>query len=241
MNDVSFPALPQRLDPLSCFHKAQQHALFQTLARLSATDPHSPPCVRYVLGQVHDMLRYGERLARAIGLHAVSWIAPHCPQGAARLALRLDEQLRSIAGLDDAHRAIAAMDAGMRGPALASLMQGVRAHAAQALGAIAHAESEARRVLWPVHDDDALAMLERAILAEFDPVELRYAMQWLIPAVHTGERVRLFAILAGQGDGQLANAFFAMSKDLLCRADHDALLQAIGSDGAAGRFGMRGG
>lgn len=226
MTEPSLPAPEQRFDPFSCFHKTQQLAVFQTLTRLAAADPRSPACVRLVLGQVYDMLRYCERLTRAIGFHVVSWTEAHCPERAVRIALCCDEQLWSIAGLGQAHGAIVSMNAAMRGQALASLQQGLRAYAATALKAMAHTESEAHAVLWAAHGDHELGLLEKAILGEFDSTELKYAMQWLIPAIHVDERVRMVSLLE-EHDDRLAGAFIAMGKDLLSRDDHAQLLEAL--------------
>lgn len=238
MTEPSFPSLEQRFDPLSCFHKTHHLAVSQTLARLSAADPRAPACVRLALGEVYDMLRYCERLTRAIGYHVVSWTEAQCPERAVRIALHCDEQLWSIAGLGEAHGAVVSMNAGMRGQALVSLQQGVRAYAAHALKAMAHTESEALAVLWAAHGDRELARLEKAILGEFDSTELKYAMQWLIPAIHIGERVRIVSLLDEHDDDRLTGAFVAMSKDLLCRDDYEQLLEALAPARTGAMAGM---
>jgi hypothetical protein len=162
-------------------------------------------------------------------------VAPHCAQRAAGIALRYDEQLSSIARLRQAHGAIVAMGAAPRAEALVSLQLDLRAYAAQALADMAYIEGEANPVLRAVHDDRELAMLEKAMLAEFDPVELKFAMQWLIPAIHHGERVRVVSVLEERSDDRLAQAFIAMGKDLLCRDDYTALADALARLQAAQR------
>lgn len=205
----------------------------EALMQSASLDGHAQADVNYVLGQVCDMLRYCDTMTRAIGMHVLPRVAAHAPDSADRMALRGEERLVSIAWLANACEAAAAMRGAMRREALAALQQALCAFVARALNDMVWMASEANRVLWPILPDRELAALEEALLGAPEPAELRYSMQWMIPAIDPAERVELFAILRRLAGAERTAAILAMSRDLLPRGESEALLAGL----ARGRSG----
>ncbi len=218
---------PPRLDPFSRIFKAQRYAMCEALMQSASLDGQAQTDVNYVLGQVCDMLRYCDTMTRAIGMHVLPRIAAQASDSADRMALRGEERLVSIAWLANACEAAAGMRGAMRREALAALQQALCAFVARVLNDMVWIGSEANRELWSILPDRELAAIEEALLGAPEPVELRYSMQWMIPAIDPAERVELFAILRRLAGAEPTAAILAMSRDLLPRDESEALLAGL--------------
>lgn len=212
-----------RFDMFSLIHKAQRYAMCETMMQVSALDTHSPFDTRYVVAQVSDMLDYCEQCVAHVATHIVPLMEACVPGSGERVALGCDERRRAIAGMRAAQDEAANLPEGMSHEALASLQARLNAHVARALVALDVLGRQVNRVLWPALPDFALAALEESMLAGFAPATLRSGMQWMMPALSRGERIRVLAILRRRVGPEFATSILAMSKDLLRQEEYGGL------------------
>jgi hypothetical protein len=224
LSDSSAPIMPVHSDLFSCLQKAQRYALCETMLQVSALDPHSPCDLRYVLAQVRDMLDYSRQFTDHVAVYAVQRMEVLAPGSGAGVALKCEERLRSIAGMLDVHAAAGACADGMPIGVLVDLQHRLNGHVARALAGLDFLDAACAPVMRYAASGEALAALEESMLAGFTPAVLKCGMQWMIPALSTGERLGLMDLLRRRVGAAFAASVLAMSKDLLSPGQFDRLL-----------------
>lgn len=182
-------------------------------------------------GEVDELQRVVDQAFSIFERHAAhetEFITPVLRVCAPQLAADSDAEHREQAlRLRDLRRALQA--AGRAGSSSLghAFVVGLSRFEGEMLVHMADEEERLMPALWAAFDDDALSRIHAALLASIPPAEKPKALEWMLPALNTVERVELLEGVRAAVPPPVFEALRHVARRVLTAADWSRLEQAL--------------
>lgn len=206
---------PQRFDIYGTIHKALRHAMGQLLLDAGRLDVNDDAARQRLCDEVATFADF----CRGHLDHENTYIHPaleaRAPGTSQRIAGEHVQHERDIAALHSRVHALASAGPGERSACAATLYHALALFIAHNLAHMYIEETEHNQLLWQHYSDAEIVGIHDVLVSNVPPVEMGYALRWMIPAMTPQERVLVLGGIRATAPAPAFEGVMTLAREVL--------------------------